>query len=221
MLFSLALTKKTGPKTYDWLKNNRELINVATSRAKDSLLLIADSGEIDRLHKQTMDDAGDDLYELANYVKKQGIYEISRRENSSRALGTKPYKTETEQAFLTTLNHALSNIIAKGKKFTVHPEVQISHVFGENSSKSDFFYRGSFDFVIYQIGLHGKEYPVLAIELNGREHYEDERVKQRDKEKKLICLEHGFELIQVENSYARRYNFIKEILTDYFKKKER
>lgn len=221
VLFSLALTKKTGSKTYDWLKNNRELINVATSRAKDSLLVIADSGEIDRLHKQTMDDAGDDLYELANYVKKQGVYEISRRENSSRALGTKPYKTETEQAFLTTLNHALSNIFAKGKKFTVHPEVQISHVFGENSSKSDFFYRGSFDFVIYQIGLHGKEYPVLAIELNGREHYEDERVKRRDKEKKRICLEHGFELVQVENSYARRYNFIKEILTDYFNKKER
>lgn len=30
ILFSLALTDKTGTRTYDWLKNNKELINVAT-----------------------------------------------------------------------------------------------------------------------------------------------------------------------------------------------
>ena len=218
IIFSLALTEKTHEKTYDWLRNNRELINVATSRAKDNLLIIADSGSIERLHQKTNDDKGDDLYELTQYVKQHGQYRISHRENFSRALGTKPYKTETEQAFLTTLNHAISNIITNGKKFTVHPEVQISHVFEMPIAHSDFFYRGSFDFVIYKLGFRGKEEPVLAIELNGREHYEDDRVKKRDEEKRRICREHGFELIQVQNSYARRYNFIKEILTDYFKK---
>ena len=220
VLFSLALTQKTRGKTYEWLKNNRELINVATSRAKDNLMLIADSSQIERLHTETKDDKGDDLYELSHYVKANGVYKISHRENSSRALGTKPYKTETEQTFLTTLNHALSNIIANGKKFTVHCEVPIAQVFSDNLSKSDFFYKGRLDFVIYQIALRKKEFPVLAIELNGREHYEDERVKHRDAQKQKICLEHGFELIQVENSYARRYNFVKEILADYFRKRE-
>ena len=207
IIFSLALTEKTHEKTYDWLRNNRELINVATSRAKDNLLIIADSGSIERLHQKTNDDKGDDLYELTQYVKQHGQYTISHRENFSRALGTKPYKTETEQAFLTTLNHAISNIITNGKKFTVHPEVQISHVFEKPIAHSDFFYRGSFDFVIYKLGFRGKEEPVLAIELNGREHYEDARVKKRDEEKRRICREHGFELIQVQNSYARRYNY--------------
>ena len=217
VLFSLALTDSSGGKTYEWLKNNRELINVATSRAKDKLVIVADSDSIVRLHNETADDGGDDLFELVNYVKKNGEYKIAPRENSSRALGTKPYKTETEQAFLTTLNHAISNIIETGNRFTVHSEVAISQVFESNISNSDFFYKGRFDFVIYKIGFRKREIPVLAIELNGREHYENEKVKRRDAEKKKICQNHGFTLIQVENSYARRYNFIKMILTDYFK----
>ena len=36
ILFSTALTDQTSDKTYNWLKNNRELINVATSRAMRS-----------------------------------------------------------------------------------------------------------------------------------------------------------------------------------------
>lgn len=39
---------------------------------------------------------------------------------------------------------------------------------------------------------------------------------QRDKKKNAICMEHHLQLIRVENSYARRYNYIKEILIDYF-----
>lgn len=39
VLFSLALTEQTGQGTYDWLKNNKELINVATPRAKEQLVI--------------------------------------------------------------------------------------------------------------------------------------------------------------------------------------
>lgn len=56
----------------------------------------------------------------------------------------------------------------------------------------------------------------MAIELDGKEHYENEIVMQRDKEKNAICREHDLQLIWVENSDARRYNYIKEILIDYF-----
>ena len=217
ILFSLALTKSTHHKTYGWVQNNKELINVATSRAKDKLIIISDSDILDTLHTQSKDDSGDDLYELAEYVKSRGSCSITPREASSRALGTKPYKTETEQVFLTTLTHALSNVMTGKKKFSIQTEVQISHLFKKNISYSDFFYKGSFDFVIYSVGFRGKLEPVIAIELNGREHYEDENVKRRDKEKQRICREQGFQLIQVENSYARRYTFIKQILNDYFK----
>lgn len=63
------------------------------------------------------------------------------------------------------------------------------------------------------------ELPVLAIELDGKEHYQDEVVRQRDRQKDEICREHHLQIIRVENSYARRYNHIKEILMDYFAKR--
>ena len=58
--------------------------------------------------------------------------------------------------------------------------------------------------------------PILAIELDGREHQENAVVMERDRKKNEICREHGFELIRIESTYARRYQFMKEILMKYF-----
>ncbi len=214
ILFSLALTEDTHYKTYDWLKNNKELINVAVSRAKDRLVILSSKKQIERLHKKG---EADDLYELANYVQKNGDYKVSSRETSSRALGIKPYSTETEDAFLTTLNHALSTLLDEDLKYTVKREVQLSHLFNKNKVDCDFFYKGSLDFVIYKKGFRGKEEPVLSIELDGPEHRNNPKVIARDEKKKLICKNHGFDLIHVDNTYARRYNFIKDILEEFFK----
>lgn len=64
---------------------------------------------------------------------------------------------------------------------------------------------------------HGRqELPILAIALDGKEHYENDIVKMWDKKKNEICRKHGLVLIRVENSYARRYNYIKDVLIDYF-----
>lgn len=212
ILFSLALTNNTYPKTYEWLKNNKELLNVAVSRAKDRLVIFSSTKELERLHKK---DEADDLYELAEYVKENGECKITPRENSSRALGTKPYSTETENTFLTTLNHAISVLIDTDAKYLVRREVQLSHLFEKNPADCDFFYKGSLDFVIYKKGFRNREEAVLAIELDGPEHRNDPNVIARDEKKKQICKNHGFNLIHVENSYARRYNFIKEILSEF------
>ena len=74
---------------------------------------------------------------------------------------------------------------------------------------------GSFDFVLYE-KYPGSEYPVLILELDGKEHRENKTRRQCDKSKKDICDNHQLKLIRVPNAYARRYNFIKDILTDYF-----
>lgn len=76
---------------------------------------------------------------------------------------------------------------------------------------------GRFDFVVYEVNGDEKV-PVLAIELDGKEHLEDEVVRRRDAKKNAICKAHNLELIRVDNSYARRYNYIKDILVQYFKK---
>ena len=214
ILFSLALTENTHSKTYDWLKNNKELLNVAVSRAKDTLVMLTSKTQLERLHKK---DEQDDLYELFNYVQTNGECKVSSRENSSRALGIKPYSSETESVFLTTLNHALSVLLNENVKYTVKREVQISHLFDKDKNDCDFFYKGSLDFVIYKKGFRGKEEPILAIELDGPEHKNNAKVIARDEKKKQICKNHGFDLIHVDNSYARRYNFLKDILEDFFK----
>lgn len=72
--------------------------------------------------------------------------------------------------------------------------------------------------MVYEKTEDRKEFPILAIELDGKEHFEDEIVKKRDNQKNEICRQQGFELIRVKNSYARRYNYIKNILIDFFSK---
>lgn len=212
VMFSLAVTDKTPKGTYNWLKNNKELINVATSRAKNQLIVLSSSKQLNRLHN----DEDDDIYELVKYVKSNGSTRVTQKACNSRALGIKPYSTNTEEDFLKNLNHAIDNILLNGIKCVVHKEVPISQVFSNNNTYDYLFYTGRFDFVVYEKTVDKKEIPLLAIELDGKEHYEDAVVAKRDKIKNEICREHGFELIRVENSYARRYNYIKEILISYF-----
>ena len=217
ILFSMAVTDKTTSNTYSWLKNNKELINVATSRAKEQLIVLSSSKNLNRLNCSNIDDE-DDVYDLFNYVKTNGESKVVEKSIASRALGVKPYSTETEEAFLKSLKFALDNVLYNKRKCTVHKEVGIAHVFSENLAYSDLFYSGRFDFVVYERVYGKREIPILAIELDGMEHGQDETVKIRDRKKSEICRKHGFELIRIENSYARRYNYIKEILIDYFVK---
>lgn len=212
ILFSTAITGQTQSGTYEWLKNNKELINVATSRAREKLIVLSDSENLNRLHQK---DSEDDLFELVQYVRKNGESRVTEKPANSRALGVKPFSTATEEAFMKNLNHALGNIWLSQNRFTVKKEVAISQVFESNINYSDLFYSGRFDFVVYE--REGQaEIPVLAIELDGKEHFEDEIVKNRDAKKNEICRAHHLQIIRVENSYARRYNHIKEILINYF-----
>lgn len=214
VLFSTALSDGTSDGTYNWLKNNKELINVATSRAKEKLILLASSKELERLHGNNTDD---DLYELVNYIKTNGQSVVTKKQVSSRALGVQPFSTATENAFLDNLTHALGNIWLTQSRYTIHKEVAISQVFQENITHNALFYMGRFDFVVYE--KQGRtEIPILAIELDGKEHYTEEAVKERDRKKNEICKAHNLQIIRVENSYARRYNYIKDILMDYFKR---
>ena len=217
IIFSLALTDKTHEKTYSWLKNNKELINVATSRAKEKLVVTGDMEQLNRLHHPGDDD---DLFELCNYVRSNGITTVTERAPESRALGIKPYSTETETAFLETLNHAINAMMITKTKYVVKKEVPISQVFNSSNQVNDLFYTGRFDYIVYE--RDGKELlPIFAIELDGNEHTNDLRVIERDKKKQQICDEHNFQLIRVPNNYARRYNYAKEILSSFFEKSRR
>ena len=146
IMFSLGITDQTRQGTYDWLKNNKELINVATSRARDQLIILSSSKNLDRLSNK---DSSDDLYELIEYTKSNGLTKVTSKASPSRALDFKPFSTQTENAFLESLNFALDNILYNNKKCSIQKEVPISHVFNQNESYEDLFYTGR-DFVVYE-----------------------------------------------------------------------
>lgn len=215
ILFSTALTDQSYRGTYQWLKNNKELINVATSRARSQLVILGSVRNMERLRDP---DERDDLFELVEYARTKGVSKVTPKEVASRALGVKPYSSETEAAFLENLNHALDNILYGGRRCVIHREVGISKVFRDSEVNPDLFYSGRFDFVVFERTRDRQEIPILAIELDGKEHEEDRVVQVRDQKKQEICRQHGFELIRIENTYARRYHHIKEILIRYFEK---
>ncbi len=120
ILFSTAITGQTGAGTYGWLKENKELLNVATSRARKRLVMLADRRSLERLHEGQ--GAGeDDLFELARYVQSNGRYQVTQKTVHSRALGVKPFSTAMEEAFLANLTHALENIWLSQSRYTVRP----------------------------------------------------------------------------------------------------
>ena len=187
---------------------------MATSRARDELVVFSSDEHLERLHASAQ--GADDIYELVQYMKTNGTSDVTPRTVASRALGIKPYSTRTEAAFLENLNHALGNIFTSPEGHVVRHEVAIAQVFNENLAQEYLFYSGRFDFVVYELAPSGEEIPILAIELDGREHRTDEAVAERDRQKNEICRRHGFELIRVENTYARRYHHIKGVLEEFF-----
>ena len=140
---------------------------------------------------------------------------MTQKKANSRALGVKPFSTETEEAFLKNLNHALENIWLSQNRFQVQEKVDVEEIFPDDWSRRELFYTDQFDFVVYEKQAAG-EVPVLAIELDGREHLEEEILQQREKKRQEISSAFDLQVIRVEHSYARRYNHIKKILMNFF-----
>ncbi|HHZ11836.1 MAG TPA: DUF2726 domain-containing protein, partial [Acholeplasmataceae bacterium] len=204
ILFSSAITDRTLPGTYNWLKNNRELINVATSRARKRLVLYS-------CERRLLELAGgdDDFFDLYQYIKSNGEKKVKENENRSRALGFKPYSSQTEAEFMETLGHALS--ICDQNCF-IRQEVPVKKIVPKEFP-DPLYYTGQFDFVIFR---KTTDKPLIVFELDGPEHDEDEAVKARDRKKEEFLESCGLKLVRVKNSYARRYNYIKEILAGFF-----
>lgn len=211
VLFSTAITNQTQAGTYEWLKNNKELINVATSRAKEKLIVLSNTENLERLHQR---EGEDDLYELVQYARRNGKSQVTQKKANSRALGVKPFTAATEEAFLKNLTHALENIWLSQNRFAVRREVDISEIFPGRPDSVSLFQSETLDFVVYE--QQEQQQPVLAVELEGRERMQEELVQKVEKQKLELCKAFDMQMIRVENSYARRYNYIKEILTDFF-----
>ncbi len=204
---SSAITSKSSPKTFDWVKNNQELINVATTRAKKEFIMVGDFNEIKKRSRKT-----NDYFELAEYVRKNGkmvdLKEV-QGDNYVNSSNYRQYNTKKEKELLETINHILSF----GNKYVIGKQVKIADILNRFTAPELFDYgvKAVFDFVIYE-KLKNDDIPRLVIELDGDEHLYDVSTIKRDKLKEKICKDNNINLIRIPNNYTRRYVFISDIL---------
>ena len=203
IIFSTAITNHTQKQTYNWLKNNKELINVAISRAKSKLIVLANKKAVNSLSE-----GQDDMHELIDYVQSEGESKVTNVSPKSFALGTRSISTESEKALAETINQIFSVV---NNNCYISRETSVASVLNADENESNLFYQQRFDIVIFEKGLPDDRL-LLAIELNGPEHYSDEEVKRRDLAKKKICQKHHLTLLTIPRDCARDYDMIKKEL---------
>jgi hypothetical protein len=209
---STAITANTLEKTFDWVKNNQELLNVASTRARKKLVLVTDLNQIRKRSVIT-----NDLFELTEYIAKNGK-NVKLTESSTTSFingaNFKSYNTKKEQEFFDTINH----ILTFNDRFILKSKVRVASVLDKFTSpkKYDYGLKAEFDLVIYKT-VGREEIPVLVIELDGDEHHLDFAVQRRDKIKEDICLDNNIKIERIHNDYSRRYMYIKDILKEVFR----
>ena len=102
IILSTALSEKTSKKTFEWIKDNYELINVAVTRAKNKLVIAADTEWLNKLS-----DKKDDLYNLVKYAQNNGLVEVPPNEFVKIEIG-KSNGSIVEDEFFKTISHFCS-----------------------------------------------------------------------------------------------------------------
>lgn len=200
IIISSSLSPKTSKKTFDWIKNNSEITNVAVTRAKENLIVVADTEALEKLST----DKNNDLYSLVNYVSNNGTTEVLPNDSYSIQIGSSN-GSKNEDSFYTTISHFCSvNTIFQAKR-----NVKVSTLFQNDEilSKSKL----EFDIVLYQIN-DTVLIPKIVIELQGGEHFGNIEREKCDTRKSIICKEKGIILLEIPNSFAKSYETIKELI---------
>ena len=199
VILSTSISPKTSQRTYNWIKNNSELINVASTRAKKRYIVFADETAIQNLSH----DEKDDLSQLIRFAKANGNIKVEPNEKYTVEIGYSN-NSAREAEFWKTMCHLCSVY----QDYTARRNVLESDVFqGLPDSES---LKGEFDLVLYK-----KKKPIVAFEIDGIEHHNDPRTIRRDRQKERLAKERNLKLFRIGNHDVKDYELIKELLRTY------
>ncbi|KAG4102468.1 P-loop containing nucleoside triphosphate hydrolase protein [Neocallimastix lanati (nom. inval.)] len=185
-------------KTYEWINNNFELINVAITRAKKKLIIAADTEAVDQLSNQE-----DDLNTLIKYVKNNGNIIVPSNESILVEIG-RSNGSQAEDEFFVTMSHFCTCY----QKYEVKRNVKLSNLFG-NRYNTDM----EFDSILYDLsGTDPK--PLIAFEINGGEHIGIASREHSDRRKMKICSENNIKLIFIPNKMVKSYIAIMDMILE-------
>ncbi|WP_133531618.1 DEAD/DEAH box helicase [Flavobacterium dankookense] len=198
IIISTAISKKTTQKTYDWIKNNSELINVGITRAKENLIVVTDLYAIDILSKKE-----DDLYALINYATTNGTTEIAQSTVNKFTIGFSN-NSKFEDEFYKTMQHYCSLKDTRFKR-----NVKVIDLFPEEKNNK-LVNKKEFDGVLFQ-----NNNPKVVFEINGQEHYNNKRTMQSDSIKMELLAQKDIHLLFIPNQYVKHYEFIRELINKF------
>jgi superfamily I DNA and/or RNA helicase len=198
IIISTAISRETAPRTYDWIKNNSQMINVGVTRAKEKLIVVTDKQAINKLSNKE-----DDLYALIDYVEKNGATQISQSVVNKFTIGFSN-NSQFEDEFYRTMNHLCT---IQGSRFKRN--VKIIDVFPEEKDNT-LVNKKEFDGVLYQ----GKV-PRIVFELNGNEHYTNKNRIKSDEIKMELLKTKNIRLLFIPNQYVKHYEFIRELINKF------
>lgn len=203
VILSPSISSRTAPKTFDWLKNHPEIANVAVTRAKEKLVVFADSGAISKLS-----DTGDNAWnELVHYAKNNGNVVVVPPPVTTPDIG-KSNGSMNEEEFFKTMGQLCSIY----HNYKLRRNVKVKDVFSDEDELAHC--KMEFDSVIYKkAGLFHSEKPIMAFEVNGGEHSRDAKVMYYDRIKQKLCAKKGMVLHIIDNKTVKDYEFMRELIS--------
>lgn len=195
IIISTAISKNTSQKSYDWIKNNSQLINVGVTRAQENLIVVADKKAIDILSRKD-----DDLYALINYVEKNGVSQITESKANKFTIGFSN-DSNFENEFYKTMQHYCTVETGRFER-----NVKVIDLFPEEIH-NELVNKKEFDGVLF-IG----NIPHVVFEINGQEHSINSKTIKSDLLKKELIARKNMDLIMIPNQYVKHYEFIRELI---------
>jgi hypothetical protein len=202
VILSPAISLRTSEKTFEWLKNNKEIANVAVTRAQKNLVVFADSSAIQKFSK-----GQENVWsELIRYAADKGNVKVVPPLPTLAEIG-KSNGSANEDDFYKTMAQLCSAHTA----YRCERNVKVSKVFPDDPDLKDSGLE--FDLVVYQKkGFFRQERPFVAFEVNGGEHYGDPKRKFYDKKKRDLCEAKKLKLTVIDNGKVKDYECMREIL---------
>ena len=202
IIISTALSTSTRDRTFEWIKNNTELINVAVTRAKKKLIVACDEEVLTTLAKGEQSD----IVDLVQYVKSQGTTNVPLNEMLKVELG-KSNNSYYEKEFYKTI----SQFCSVHQTFEAKRNVAFSTIFADDAELSKLNYE--FDCVLYEKRWNARNpVPKIVIEINGGEHFGNKAREAADRRKAAICKEKEIDFLMIPNTFVKSYEQLREII---------
>jgi DNA polymerase III delta prime subunit len=201
IILSPSISYKTSQKTYQWLKESAELINVGITRAKKKFIIAADTEAI-VAHAKNQDD---DLSDLIRYVRNNGNVSVPSNEAYAVEIGYSNGSAAEDEMYKTM--YEMCTVL---RQFKIVRNVKLKNLFpvDPDLSKSN----QEFDEVLYVKTDYSGFLPKIAIEINGGEHPGDPKREYFDKKKREACQRMNIKLLTIGNSQVKDYEYLKELI---------